>query len=116
TPSGITSLAILPSVSPRWIGPYSLPPAIGPAGVTGRLGAGAAAFGSATGAGAGAAAGAGRDSGAADTTGAGAGGTPGGSSSAVYSRESRPEDQVNSTSRSMNGSVTGRVETTLRKC
>ena len=108
TPSGMTLVAILPSVSPRWIGPYSLPPAIGPAGVTGRLTAGGAAatLGS----------GAGRDSGTAEITGAGGGAVAalGGSSSAVYSRDMRPEDQSNSTSTSMKGSVTGRDEVILR--
>src|SRR5690606_41442137 len=70
-------------------------------------------LGAATGA-AGGGAGAGGASGTAAMTGP-AGGVimPGGSSSAVYSRERRPAAQFISTSTSMNGSVTGRVEVIL---
>src|SRR3569623_3209160 len=39
---------------------------------------------------------------------------PGGSSSMVYSRTSRPEPQFSSTSISMKGSFTGRLELTFR--
>src|SRR5688572_7049369 len=96
------------------MGPYSLPPALGPAAI-GRLTDGAAgAAGAAFDRGA-AAGGAGRASGTAVIAGAGgAEGTPGGSSSAVYSRERRPEAQVSSTSTSINGSATARLDVIFR--
>src|SRR4030095_3079392 len=102
----MTFFAILDRLSPRCTGPYSLAPAVG-AGAGGLLASGAAATG---GSGTGRAAGA---TGAAATAGGGAGLTVAGSTSTVYSRMSRPEDEVISTSKSINGSLTGRLEVIL---
>src|SRR5688572_27133590 len=101
----MTPLAILERFSPRCTGPYSLAPAAG-ATAAGLLTAGAAAVTGGSGAGAGRATGA--EGGAAAVV-AGGAPTPGGSTSTVYSRINRPDDEVISTSRSMNGSFTGRV-------